>query len=97
MVRCRRSMLEAAARVFMPRSYCAGVNVGTTAAAPSGLGSKSVSTPLLETSVHFSTCSAGVLTVTHAPSQKGQPSRQLMYMQAFFIRHSKLLRSPFLE
>ena len=56
MVRCRRSMEEAAARVFMARSNCAGVKVGTTAAAPSGLGSKSVSTPLLDTSVHLSTC-----------------------------------------
>ena len=56
MVRCRRSMAEAVARVCIARSCCAGEKVGTTAAAPSGVGSSSVTAPLRATRLHRSTC-----------------------------------------
>ena len=102
MVRCRRSMEEAAARVFMARSYCAGVKVGTTAAAPSGLGSKSVSTPLLDTSAHFSTCSGSrlsgtlnILLIKQAASHTDfySPSRHLV-TEVNFIAHIATLPTP---
>ena len=42
--------------MFMARSCCAGAKVGTTVAAPSGLGSSSVCVPFLDTRIHRSTC-----------------------------------------
>ena len=55
-VRARRSCAAEALRVFMARSCCAGAKVGTTVAAPSGLGSSSVCVPFLDTRMHRSTC-----------------------------------------
>jgi len=49
MVRWRRSTEDVAARVLSVRSNCAGVNVGTTVAAPSGPGSSGLTAPLLLT------------------------------------------------
>ena len=55
-MRARRSCAAEALRVFMARSCCAGAKVGTTVAAPSGLGSSSVCVPFLDTKMHRSTC-----------------------------------------
>ena len=56
MVRARRSCAAEALRVLSARSCCAGANVGTTVAAPSGVGSKSVCVPFFDTRMQRSTC-----------------------------------------
>ena len=55
-VRARRSCAAEALRVLSARSCCAGANVGTTVAAPSGVGSRSVCVPFFDTRMQRSTC-----------------------------------------
>lgn len=65
MVRCRRSMADAAARVVMQRSCPTGAKVGATGGAPSAPASSSTVAPVAVTSHARSTCTvaaiAGVL------------------------------------
>lgn len=56
MARCRRSTLEAEARVLMTRSKWEGAKVGSTAAMPLGNGCSSSSLPLRVVSAHLPTC-----------------------------------------